>query len=48
MRFAISIPQVVTDGSFDPAGTRAYLAQAEDLGLTVPGPVSRCSARCLC
>ena len=32
MRFAISIPQVVTDGSFDPAGMRAYLAQAEELG----------------
>jgi probable F420-dependent oxidoreductase len=32
MRFAISIPQVVSDGSFDPAGLRAHLAQAEDLG----------------
>jgi probable F420-dependent oxidoreductase len=32
MRFAISIPQVVTDGSFGPAGMHAYLAQAEALG----------------
>jgi alkanesulfonate monooxygenase SsuD/methylene tetrahydromethanopterin reductase-like flavin-dependent oxidoreductase (luciferase family) len=32
MRFAISVPQVVADGSFDPAGLRAYLAQAEELG----------------
>jgi probable F420-dependent oxidoreductase len=32
MRFAISIPQFVTDGSFDPAGFRAYLTRAEALG----------------
>jgi hypothetical protein len=32
MRFAISIPQAVADGSFDPTGMHAYLAQAEELG----------------
>ena len=32
MRFAISIPQFVADGTFDPAGFRAYLARAEMLG----------------
>jgi probable F420-dependent oxidoreductase len=32
MRFAISIPQFVADGAFDPAGLRAYLARAEELG----------------
>jgi probable F420-dependent oxidoreductase len=32
MRFAISIPQVVPDGTFDPAALRAYLAAAEELG----------------
>jgi probable F420-dependent oxidoreductase len=32
MRFAISIPQFVADGAFDPAGLRAYLARAEALG----------------
>src|SRR5215467_162827 len=31
-RFAISIPQLVADGTFDPAGFRAYLARAEALG----------------
>jgi probable F420-dependent oxidoreductase len=31
-RFAISIPQSVGDGAFDPAGFRAYLARAEALG----------------
>ncbi len=31
-RFAISIPQYVSDGTFDPAGLRAYLARAEALG----------------
>ncbi|HYW23846.1 MAG TPA: LLM class flavin-dependent oxidoreductase [Terriglobales bacterium] len=31
-RFAISIPQFVPDGTFDPAAFRAYLARAEDLG----------------
>jgi probable F420-dependent oxidoreductase len=31
-RFAISIPQRVADGTFDPAGFRAYLARAETLG----------------
>jgi hypothetical protein len=32
MRFAISIPQFVADGAFDPAGLRTYLARAEALG----------------
>jgi probable F420-dependent oxidoreductase len=32
MRFAISIPQFVADGTFNPAGLRAYLARAETLG----------------
>jgi probable F420-dependent oxidoreductase len=32
MRFAIPVPQAVTDGAFDPAGFRAYLARAEELG----------------
>jgi probable F420-dependent oxidoreductase len=32
MQFAISIPQFVADGAFDPAGLRAYLAWAEELG----------------
>jgi alkanesulfonate monooxygenase SsuD/methylene tetrahydromethanopterin reductase-like flavin-dependent oxidoreductase (luciferase family) len=32
MRFAIAIPQVVTDGSFDPAAMRNYLAEAEEFG----------------
>ncbi len=32
MRFAISIPQHVADGTFDPAGLRAYLTRAEALG----------------
>jgi hypothetical protein len=32
MRFAIAIPQVVTDGSFDPAAMRTYLAEAEEFG----------------
>jgi len=32
MRFAISIPQFVPDGTFDPAAFRAYLARAEALG----------------
>jgi probable F420-dependent oxidoreductase len=32
MRFAISIPQLVADGAFDPAAFRAYLARAEALG----------------
>jgi probable F420-dependent oxidoreductase len=31
MRFAISIPQHVTDGAFDPAAFRAYLERAEGL-----------------
>jgi probable F420-dependent oxidoreductase len=31
-RFAISIPQRVSDGAFDPAGMRAYLTRAEELG----------------
>jgi len=32
MQFAISIPQFVADGTFDPAGFRAHLARAEALG----------------
>ena len=32
MRFAISIPQFVADGEFDPAGMRAFLTRAEALG----------------
>ena len=32
LRFAISIPQFVADGAFDPAGLRTYLARAEALG----------------
>ena len=32
MQFAISIPQFVADGAFDPAGLRAYLTRAEELG----------------
>ena len=31
-RFAISIPQTVADGTFDPVAFRAYLARAEALG----------------
>jgi len=32
MRFAISIPQFVPDGEFDPAAFRAYMARTEALG----------------
>jgi probable F420-dependent oxidoreductase len=32
MRFAIAIPQFYSDGDFDPAAFRAYLARAEELG----------------
>lgn len=32
MRFAISIPQFVADGAFDPAGFRAFVQRAEALG----------------
>src|SRR5215468_8029253 len=32
MHFAISIPQFVSDGEFDPAGFKAYMARAEALG----------------
>ena len=32
MRFAISIPQFRSDGEFDPARFRAYMARAEALG----------------
>jgi probable F420-dependent oxidoreductase len=32
LRFAVSIPQFVADGAFDPAALRAYLARAEALG----------------
>jgi probable F420-dependent oxidoreductase len=32
LEFAISIPQSVADGTFDPASFRAYLGRAEELG----------------
>ena len=32
MRFAVSIPQFRSDGEFDPARFRAYMARAESLG----------------
>jgi len=32
MKFATAIPQLVPDGSFDPAAFRAYLVRAEELG----------------
>jgi probable F420-dependent oxidoreductase len=32
VRFAISIPQQVADGTFDPAALRGYLTRAEELG----------------
>ena len=32
MRWAIAIPQFVSDGAFDPVGHRAYLTRAEELG----------------
>ena len=32
MRFAISIPQFRSDGEFDPARFRAYMARAEAIG----------------
>jgi len=32
LQIGISIPQLVADGAFDPAGLRAYLARAEALG----------------
>jgi probable F420-dependent oxidoreductase len=32
MRFAISIPQTIIGGSFDPTGMDTFLAQAEELG----------------
>jgi probable F420-dependent oxidoreductase len=32
MRFAIAIPQLCSDGEFDPVGFRGYLARAEELG----------------
>ena len=32
LRFAISIPQFVADGAFDPGGLRTYLARATALG----------------
>jgi probable F420-dependent oxidoreductase len=32
MRFAISLPQFYSDGAFDPAGFRAYVRRAEELG----------------
>jgi probable F420-dependent oxidoreductase len=32
MRFAVSIPQLVADGTFDPASLRDYLSRAESFG----------------
>jgi probable F420-dependent oxidoreductase len=32
MRFAIAIPQLWSDGEFDPVGLRGYLTRAEELG----------------
>jgi probable F420-dependent oxidoreductase len=32
MKFAISIPQLVADGTFDPGAFRTYMARAESLG----------------
>jgi probable F420-dependent oxidoreductase len=32
VKFAISIPQLVDDDTFDPAATRSYLTRAEELG----------------
>ncbi|TVT28399.1 LLM class flavin-dependent oxidoreductase [Amycolatopsis rhizosphaerae] len=32
MRFAISLPQFVADGEFDPGGFRSYVRRAEELG----------------
>jgi probable F420-dependent oxidoreductase len=32
LQFAISIPQFVSDGTFDPAAFRSYLGRAEELG----------------
>jgi probable F420-dependent oxidoreductase len=32
VRWSISIPQFVADGTFDPAALRGYLARAEDIG----------------
>ncbi|TDD93016.1 LLM class flavin-dependent oxidoreductase [Actinomadura rubrisoli] len=50
MRFAISIPQDVTDREFDPAGFRAFMERAEAFGFDsawtqeqVLGPASRLS-----
>ena len=34
MDYAISIPQYVSDGSFDPGALRRYLARAEELGFS--------------
>jgi len=46
MRFAISIPQFVSDGAFDPARFKAYMARAERLASRAPGRWSSRSARC--
>ena len=34
LQFGIAIPQIVADGTFDPAGLRSYLNRAESLGFT--------------
>jgi alkanesulfonate monooxygenase SsuD/methylene tetrahydromethanopterin reductase-like flavin-dependent oxidoreductase (luciferase family) len=46
MRFAISIPQFVADGAFDPAGLRTYLARAEALGFDSAWTMSKCWGPC--
>ena len=47
MHFAISIPQVVADGTFEPVTLRAYLSRAEwsPSAFTVPGRKKPCGAR---
>ena len=42
MHFAISIPQAVADGTFEPATLRAYLSRAESSAFTVPGRKKPC------
>ena len=46
MRFGISIPQFVADGTFDPAGMRRYLTRAEELGFDSGWVASKFWAPC--
>jgi len=46
MRYAISIPQFVEDGSFDPAALRIYLSEAEGFGFRERWTQEQVSARC--